>query len=234
MTASKQSEKRIRVEFVQQPSSSPIKGTLLLNFQGHMVEMEDLHYSFTRDKICHVFRRFHNLGEVSCTPSSKEEGAEASLHAGAASSTVSSSFDITFHSFPVYPVMNNIFHHTGDPLASAFSCDTSRMSDPHAIRCIFTNLNRDGDTNMIKGTDSFNAHDNVKKYMTFVRSISIDLSIDLYRSISINIDLSIYLSIDVYPSIELYRSICLRVSRYLILSFYFHVLVVRWSMLSYM
>lgn len=36
-------------------------------------------------------------------------------------------FDITLHSFPVYPVMNNLFSHNGNPLSTDFHCDSSNV-----------------------------------------------------------------------------------------------------------
>lgn len=49
-------------------------------------------------------------------------------------------FDITLHSFPVYPVMNNLYSHNGNPLSSDFWCDTSnvKLSRPGGeISCAF-------------------------------------------------------------------------------------------------
>lgn len=49
-------------------------------------------------------------------------------------------FDITLHSFPVYPVMNNLYSHNGNPLSSDFYCDSSnvKLSRPNGeISCVF-------------------------------------------------------------------------------------------------
>ncbi|RHY64966.1 hypothetical protein DYB34_008963, partial [Aphanomyces astaci] len=118
-------EKKLRVSILHLPPSSSI----LVQFHGHVVELDAAAGGathLTTDVCAQVFRRFRNLGDLSC--------ASTAVSADASSSSLPvAEFDLTLHSFPVYPVMNNLFHHAGNPSASDFSCDP-----PSA--CRFTSL----------------------------------------------------------------------------------------------
>lgn len=51
-------------------------------------------------------------------------------------------YEITLHSFPVYPVMNNLYHHNGNPLATEFWCDASnvKLARPGDVTCAFQSI----------------------------------------------------------------------------------------------
>ncbi|RHZ28552.1 hypothetical protein DYB37_011166, partial [Aphanomyces astaci] len=120
-------EKKLRVSILHLPPSSSI----LVQFHGHVVELDAAAGGathLTADVCAQVFRRFRNLGDLSCASAAAPVSADAS-----SSSLPVAEFDLTLHSFPVYPIMNNLFHHAGNPSASDFSCDP-----PSA--CRFTSL----------------------------------------------------------------------------------------------
>ncbi|KAH9104990.1 hypothetical protein AeMF1_019070 [Aphanomyces euteiches] len=130
ITKDTQQEKKLRLSIVDtSPQSSGDKALpafVMLQFHGHVVEMEMQH--LTADKCTQIFRRFRNLGELTCTSVS--------------STNALYEFDITLHSFPIYPIMNNIFHHAGNPLSSEFTCEAPPSS---SLSCRFTSL---GDSNI--------------------------------------------------------------------------------------
>ncbi|OQR95710.1 hypothetical protein THRCLA_07633 [Thraustotheca clavata] len=124
-TIGNKQNKKLRLQ-VLKSSSVPVTGNLLLNFHGHVVEMNlD---SGTSEHCSLVFRRFHNLGESSC------------VRTATTGANLLYEFDVELISFPIYPVMNNIFYHDGNPLSNEFTCDTSQLSHPTAISCTFTSL----------------------------------------------------------------------------------------------
>ncbi|OQR93941.1 hypothetical protein ACHHYP_02016 [Achlya hypogyna] len=121
-----QVEKKLRLQIHTKPGAAT-GNHVILQFHGHTVEMELA--SVTSEHCTMIFRRFHNLGDVSC------------VRTATSGPTLLYEFDITLNSFPIYPVMNNIYFHDGNPLSSAFSCESDRAD----ITCSFTSLT---DTNV--------------------------------------------------------------------------------------
>ena len=48
--------------------------------------------------------------------------------------------NVSFASFPVVPVENNIFYHTGNPDLSAFTCDVSAVFPSGLVDCNITDV----------------------------------------------------------------------------------------------
>lgn len=46
--------------------------------------------------------------------------------------------NVSFEGFPIIPAENNIFHHTGNPDLSAFTCDVSAVSPAGLVDCNIT------------------------------------------------------------------------------------------------
>ncbi|RHY21400.1 hypothetical protein DYB32_009798 [Aphanomyces invadans] len=110
-----QQDKILRVSIMQLPASSSI----LIQFHGHVVELDAFASAHLTVDVCaQVFRRFRNLGDLSC--------AAVPLASDSSSSSAPiAEFDLTLKSFPVYPVMNNLFYHEGNPPSTDFSCTPS-------------------------------------------------------------------------------------------------------------
>uniref|UniRef100_K3XAT5 EGF-like domain-containing protein n=1 Tax=Globisporangium ultimum (strain ATCC 200006 / CBS 805.95 / DAOM BR144) TaxID=431595 RepID=K3XAT5_GLOUD len=108
-------------------NGAAMEGKFVLSFHSHSVEFETPLEDATSEACTRIFRRFQNIADVSCK---RVEYVEASKAA----------FEITLHSFPVYPVMNNLYHHNGNPLATDFWCDASnvKLARPGDITCTFT------------------------------------------------------------------------------------------------
>ncbi|KAJ0412339.1 hypothetical protein ATCC90586_009529 [Pythium insidiosum] len=91
-----------------------LHGKFVVTFHAHSVEFETPLHEVTSDACTAIFQRFQNLADVSC---------QRIEFAAPASAT----YEITLHSFPVYPIMNNLFHHNGNPLSTEFWCDASAV-----------------------------------------------------------------------------------------------------------
>ena len=52
-------------------------------------------------------------------------------------------FEISLLSFPLYPIMNNIYHHEGNPSISDFECQTNLVTDAVAVQCKFEDVDKD-------------------------------------------------------------------------------------------
>jgi hypothetical protein len=56
-------------------------------------------------------------------------------------------FELVLHSFPTFPIMNNLYHHDGNPRATDFWCDTSSLRLASGaggpVRCVFETLSDD-------------------------------------------------------------------------------------------
>ncbi|KAF0693053.1 Aste57867_15948 [Aphanomyces stellatus] len=137
LASGEQESKKLRLTILRTPpSSAPLTGTLLLQFHGHVVEMELPH--LTNELCTQIFRRFRNLGELSCTRVGETSATPtAAVH----------EFDITLHSFPVYPIMNNLFYHAGNPPSSDFSCDASNIP---GVSCRFTSDESSSSSSTVK------------------------------------------------------------------------------------
>lgn len=48
--------------------------------------------------------------------------------------------NVSFVSFPMVPAENNLFHHTGNPDLSAFTCDVSAVDPSGAVDCNITDV----------------------------------------------------------------------------------------------
>lgn len=48
--------------------------------------------------------------------------------------------NVSFASFPVIPVENNVFYHTGNPDLSAFTCDVSAAFPSGLVDCNITDV----------------------------------------------------------------------------------------------
>lgn len=48
--------------------------------------------------------------------------------------------NVSFVSFPMVPAENNLFHHTGNPDLSAFTCDVSAVDPSGSVDCNITDL----------------------------------------------------------------------------------------------
>ncbi|RHY30619.1 hypothetical protein DYB32_004186 [Aphanomyces invadans] len=118
-----QQDKILRVSIMQLPATSSI----LIQFHGHVVELDAFASAHLTVDVCaQVFRRFRNLGDLSC--------AAVPLASDTSSSSAPiAEFDLTLKSFPVYPVMNNLFYHEGNPPSTDFSCAPSSA-------CRFTSI----------------------------------------------------------------------------------------------
>ncbi|TYZ69269.1 hypothetical protein PybrP1_000642 [[Pythium] brassicae (nom. inval.)] len=108
-------------------SAAALRGKFVLTFHSHSVEFDAPLESVTSEACTHIFRRFQNIGEVSCSRVEFEAPSRAV-------------FEVTLHSFPVYPVMNNLYHHNGNPPASDFWCDATNATPTRAgsdVSCAF-------------------------------------------------------------------------------------------------
>ncbi|CEG50350.1 Epidermal growth factor-like domain [Plasmopara halstedii] len=130
-TLSHQEDKKIRLRISTNGDATIIGGALSITFQAHTIEMElPLDY-MTSDMCSNNFRRFQNLGELTCELVSLNTPTLAI-------------FDITIHTFPTFPIMNNLFHHDGNPPVSEFWCDASNaqlISSSGSIQCTFESMN---------------------------------------------------------------------------------------------
>lgn len=56
-------------------------------------------------------------------------------------------FELVLHTFPTFPIMNNLYHHDGNPRATAFWCDTSSLrlagGATSPVRCTFESISDD-------------------------------------------------------------------------------------------
>ncbi|KAL3658407.1 hypothetical protein V7S43_016542 [Phytophthora oleae] len=128
-TASQQEDKKIRLQIKTTGGASITGGALSITFQAHTVEFEMPLDQVTDDLCTRIFRRFQNLGELTC------ERVSFNTH--------SSSFDVTLRSFPTFPIMNNLHYHNGNPPVSEFWCDPAnvRLSSPSgSVQCIFESI----------------------------------------------------------------------------------------------
>ncbi|KAG1700675.1 hypothetical protein DVH05_011536 [Phytophthora capsici] len=128
-TASQQEDKKIRLQIKTTGGASITGGALTITFQAHTVEFEMPLERVTDDLCTSIFRRFQNLGDLTC------ERVSFDPH--------SSSFDVTLRSFPTFPIMNNLHYHNGNPPVSEFWCDTAniRLSSPSgSVLCIFESI----------------------------------------------------------------------------------------------
>lgn len=48
--------------------------------------------------------------------------------------------NVTFQRFPLMPAENNIFHHTGNPDLSTFTCDVSALEPEGFVECNITDI----------------------------------------------------------------------------------------------
>lgn len=48
--------------------------------------------------------------------------------------------NISFVSFPLIPAENNMFHHSGNPDLSVFTCDVSAVESEGALECNITDI----------------------------------------------------------------------------------------------
>ncbi|DBA05115.1 TPA: hypothetical protein N0F65_000803 [Lagenidium giganteum] len=98
-------------------ADKPVRGNLILSFHLHSVEFELPLTEVTSDACALIFRRFQNLGDLTC---------ERTHFVPPATAT----YEITLRSFPIYPIMNNLYHHNGNPSASEFWCEPDSSLSP--------------------------------------------------------------------------------------------------------
>lgn len=48
--------------------------------------------------------------------------------------------NVSFVSFPLMPAENNMFHHSGNPDLSVFTCDVSAVESEGAVECNITDI----------------------------------------------------------------------------------------------
>lgn len=129
-TSSQQENKKIRLRIASTGGALIVGGALALTFQAHTVEFELPLDQVTSEVCTSIFRRFQNLGELTC-----EQGA----FDGSSSAT----FDITLRTFPTFPIMNNLYYHYGNPPVSEFWCDTTNVqlsSSSGSVQCVFESI----------------------------------------------------------------------------------------------
>lgn len=112
--------------------SGPLQGKLVLSFHSHAVELEAPLEHVTSEACTAIFRRFQNLADVGCERTEFKAPSTAT-------------YEITLNAFPVYPIMNNLYYHNGDPKASDFWCDTSGVqlaggAAASGIACAFESI----------------------------------------------------------------------------------------------
>ncbi|ETP02827.1 hypothetical protein F441_20154 [Phytophthora nicotianae CJ01A1] len=130
-TSSQQEDKTISLRITTNGGASITGGALAITFQAHTVDFEMPLEQVTSEVCTSIFRRFQNLGELTCKQ----------VHFYGSSSAT---FDITLHTFPTFPIMNNLYYHNGNPPVSEFWCDATnvQLSSPSgAVQCVFESIN---------------------------------------------------------------------------------------------
>ncbi|KAG6615519.1 Epidermal growth factor-like domain [Phytophthora cinnamomi] len=129
-TSSQQNDKKIRLRIAATGGAEITGGALTMTFQAHTVEFDMPLPQVTSDVCTSFFRRFQNLGDLTCERAALE-------------TTSTASYDITLRTFPTFPIMNNLFYHDGNPPVSEFWCDTAnvQLSSPSgSVQCVFESL----------------------------------------------------------------------------------------------
>lgn len=103
-------------------SPNPLAGTLALNFQDEP-SLLDLD-SPSSEQCKNALEVNPKFGEVLCDLNYVDLNRVV--------------YNITFLSWPVYPVENNVYFHNGNPSASHFLCDTTSTSP--SISCVVNDL----------------------------------------------------------------------------------------------
>ncbi|GMF18465.1 unnamed protein product [Phytophthora fragariaefolia] len=125
--SSKQDDKKIRLRIATSEGADITGGALTITFQAHTVEFEMPLEQVTSDVCTSIFHRFQNLGELRL----------------ALEKSSSATFEITLRTFPIFPIMNNLYYHDGNPPVSEFSCNTAKaqLSSPSgSVQCIFESV----------------------------------------------------------------------------------------------
>ncbi|KAG4244483.1 hypothetical protein PC116_g7653 [Phytophthora cactorum] len=129
-TSSQQEDKKIRLRITTTGDASITGGSLAITFQAHTVEFEMPLDQVTSDVCASIFRRFQNLGDLTCEQVSFD---------GSSSAT----FGITLHTFPTFPIMNNLYYHNGNPPVSDFWCDATNVqlsSSSGSVQCVLESV----------------------------------------------------------------------------------------------
>ncbi|TMW58446.1 hypothetical protein Poli38472_010005 [Pythium oligandrum] len=133
-------EKKIRLTIapaMREPpatKSASVNGKIIITFHAHSVEFDLPLGDVTSEACTKIFKRFQNLAEVTCERMDYDAPGIAT-------------YEITLHSFPVYPIMNNLYHHNGNPLSTEFWCDAtsaryhiSSAAPASAMTCSFESI----------------------------------------------------------------------------------------------
>lgn len=104
--------------------AAEISGLLYINFLGHTINI-DLNSTYVdADSYCETqFEEAENIESVSCAASSGFDSDNSWTTNGAFLE-----YNVTFNSWPSFPVENNFFSHNGNPLLSDFTCDISEVT----------------------------------------------------------------------------------------------------------
>jgi hypothetical protein len=102
--------------------TSGFGGTLGFTFQG---EITLLPFASMTDATCEaILEGADKFADITCDYT--------------AVSATQHTFDITFESWPLAPMENNLYTHDGNPAATDFLCDMSRMDS--GTTCTFTDV----------------------------------------------------------------------------------------------
>ncbi|KAE9009677.1 hypothetical protein PF011_g10173 [Phytophthora fragariae] len=143
-TSSQQNDKKLRLRVSTTGDAEVTGGALSMTFQAHTVEFEMPLAQVTSDVCTSIFRRFQNLGDLTCERVALETSSEAT-------------FEIMLRTFPTFPIMNNLYYHDGNPPTSEFRCDTAnvQLSSPSgSVQCVFESIT---DTN-VKSYEECSGH----------------------------------------------------------------------------
>ncbi|CAM9178437.1 unnamed protein product, partial [Sphacelaria rigidula] len=107
---------------------SSISGTLTFTFNGHSTRLStDFFGSSSADTLCEeAFESLDNVEDAVCYTEPLPNGGLE--------------MNVSFVSFPMVPAENNLFHHTGNPDLSAFTCDVSAVDPSGSVDCNITDL----------------------------------------------------------------------------------------------
>ena len=101
-----------------------ISGLLHITFLGHKIEMDLNNTYVDTDSYCQAqFEEADNIETVSCVASSGFDSDNAWMTSGAFLE-----YNVTFESWPSFPMENNFFSHNGNPDLSDFTCDISEVT----------------------------------------------------------------------------------------------------------
>ncbi|KAG7400949.1 hypothetical protein PHYBOEH_003860 [Phytophthora boehmeriae] len=112
-TSPMQEDKKLKMTIKTSAGATITGGVLTVTFHAHEVEFEMPLVHVTGDVCTSIFRRFQNLGDLAC---------ERTLFDKPSSAT----YEIALSTFPIFPIMNNLFFHDGNPPATDFWCDATK------------------------------------------------------------------------------------------------------------